>query len=60
MESPYDGIILHDTNHKSVTSLGNFKTWIMNMHTIYQRKTLGNGVETFRLSDTKNNYHKEK
>ena len=56
MESSYDGIILHDTNHKSVTSLGNFKTWKGNMHTIYQRKTLGNGVETFPLNDTKNNY----
>ena len=50
MESPYDGIFLR------VTSLGNFKTWKVNMHIINQSKALGNDVETFPSNDNKNVY----
>ena len=60
MESPDDGIFVKETNHKSIICIGNLKIWKVNMHTTYQSKIIGNGVETFPSNDTKNVYRVQK
>ena len=47
MENHYDGIFLQETNHNNSTTLGHFKNWKVNMHTIFKNKILGYGVGTF-------------
>ena len=59
LENQYDGIFLQETNHRNNTLLGNFKTWKVNMHTIYENKTLGYGVGSLFPSHTKNVFRQD-
>ena len=59
MENRYDGIFLQETNHNNSTTLENFKSCKVNMHAIFQNKTLGYGVETFLPNTTKNVFRQD-
>ena len=54
MENCCNGIFLQKTNHNNSLTLGNFKNWKGNMHTIFKNKTSGYGAETFPPNTTKN------
>ena len=45
---------MQETNPNNSTTLGNFKNWKVNMHTIFKNKTLGYGVGTILPNTIKN------
>ena len=59
VENHYGGIFLQETNHRTDTLLGNFKTWKVNMHTIHEDKTMGYGVGSLFPNCTKNVYQED-
>ena len=59
MENHYNGIFLQETNYNNSTTLGNFKNWKVNMHTIFKNKTFGYGVGKFLTNTTKNVFRKD-
>ena len=59
MENHCGEIFLQETNHNNSMTLGNFKNWTVNMHTVFENKTLEYDVRTFLPNINKNVFRQD-
>ena len=59
IENLNDEILLQQTNHNNSITLGNLKTWKVNMHTMFKNKTLRYVVGTILTNTPKNVFRQD-